>query len=326
MSKKKKQPEVEKPKLHPHNKHIERYDLQALAITNPALSSFVQLNIHGNETIDFTKPEAVKALNKALLQYHYNITFWDIPEHYLCPPIPGRADYIHHMADLLQVHNYGTIPTGTEKITCLDIGVGANCVYPIIGINEYNWSFIGVDIDSVAVESAKEIVNQNAVLKGKVDIRLQPNPKDTFYGAITKDEIVDITICNPPFHASLEEATKGTVRKVWNLSGDKSVKPILNFGGQNTELWCEGGEKRFIRDMIRERKKFGEHCFWFSTLVSKQSNLKGIYETLKAVEAVAIETIPMGQGNKSSRIVAWTFLTKEQQKAWKDMRWNKKKK
>ncbi len=173
---------------------------------------------------------------------------------------------------------------------------------------------------------AKAIVANNKVLKGNVDIRLQTNPKDTFYGVIAKDEMVDVTICNPPFHASLAEATKGTVRKVWNLGGNKSVKPVLNFGGQNAELWCEGGEKRFIRDMIRESKKFGETCFWFSTLVSKQSNVKSLAEALKLVEATQVEIIPMGQGNKSSRIVAWTFLSKEQQKAWKDLRWNKKKK
>ncbi len=155
MSKKKKPSVIEKPKLHPRNKHLDRYDLQALSITTPELFPFVQQNVHGNETIDFANPQAVKTLNKALLKHHYNIDFWEIPEHYLCPPIPGRADYIHHMADLLQVHNYGNIPVGSDKVTCVDIGVGANCVYPIIGVNEYDWFFIGSDIDPLAVESCK---------------------------------------------------------------------------------------------------------------------------------------------------------------------------
>jgi 23S rRNA (adenine1618-N6)-methyltransferase len=30
---------------------------------------------------------------------------------YLCPPIPGRADYIHYIADLLASNN-GIIPKG----------------------------------------------------------------------------------------------------------------------------------------------------------------------------------------------------------------------
>ena len=62
--------------------------------------------------------------------------------------------------------------------------------------------------------------------------------------------------------------------------------------------------------------------FWFTTLVSKQSNLKNAYKTLEKYRALEVKTIPMGQGNKTSRIVAWTFLTKEDQKEWKNSRWN----
>jgi 23S rRNA (adenine1618-N6)-methyltransferase len=46
------------------------------------------------------------------------------------PPIPGRADYIHYIADLLATTNSG-IPKETEYKDW-DIGVGANCIYPII--------------------------------------------------------------------------------------------------------------------------------------------------------------------------------------------------
>jgi 23S rRNA (adenine1618-N6)-methyltransferase len=73
--------------------------------------------------------------------------------------------------------------------------------------------------------------------------------------------------------------------------------------------------------MILQSKKFASNCFCFSTLVSKESNLKSIYRTLEQVEAFGIETIPMGQGNKISRIVAWTFLTTEEQNKWKNTRW-----
>jgi 23S rRNA (adenine1618-N6)-methyltransferase len=33
----------------------------------------------------------------------------------------------------------------------------------------------------------------------------------------------------------------------------------------------------------------------------------------------------MGQGNKTSRILAWSFLSAEQQKLWKNAKWNSKK-
>jgi len=321
MQFKKKPVPQEKPKMHPRNKHRERYDLKQLVETCPELGQFVTVNIHGAETVDFADPKAVKLLNLALLRQHYGIQEWGIPKGYLCPPIPGRADYIHHIADLLCSSNFGNMPPG-EKITCLDVGVGANCVYPIIGINEYGWSFIGSDIDPVSIANCQKIIEKNPSLIEKLQVRLQPNPMDIFYGVIQKDEYIDISICNPPFHASMEEATSGTLRKLSNLKQKKVTKPTLNFGGQNGELWCEGGEAKFVDNMIRQSRQFTDSVFWFSTLISKQSHLKAAYEALAKVTAVMVKTIPMGQGNKNSRIVAWTFLTKEEQKAWRETRWS----
>lgn len=307
--------------LHPRNRHRDRYDFKQLTASCPELGQFVKVNAFDDESIDFFNPEAVKMLNKALLTHFYGIENWNIPPGYLCPPIPGRADYIHHIADLLGSSNHGKIPSG-EQVRCLDIGVGANCIYPIIGNREYGWSFIGADIDLVSIESAHKILDLNPVLRGKIELRLQPSRKDIFRGIIQKDESFDLTICNPPFHTSQAAARSGTLRKLNHLNPGKFGKPVLNFGGQNNELWCEGGEEQFIHDMIRQSKQFATSCFWFSTLISKESNLKSVYEDLKRAEAVEVKTIPMGQGNKISRIVAWTFLTAEQQTEWVKLRWH----
>ncbi|MDO9000631.1 MAG: 23S rRNA (adenine(1618)-N(6))-methyltransferase RlmF [Bacteroidota bacterium] len=316
----KKEHPKEKTKLHPRNKHRERYDFKELIKNCPELEQYVELNDYNDESIDFFDAEAVKTLNKALLKHFYAVNYWEIPQNYLCPPIPGRADYIHYAADLLASINNGKIPTG-EKITCLDIGVGANCVYPIIGNKEYGWNFIGTEIDSVAVDSANKIIDMNAQLKEKIEIRLQQNPKDILYGVLKKDERIDISFCNPPFHASLEEAQAGTLRKLSNLKGKKITTASLNFGGKNNELWCKGGEIGFVRDMIRQSKQFSESVFWFTTSISKQSNLNAIYQELEKANAIEVKTIPMGQGNKTSRIVAWTFKTKEEQQKWVKEKW-----
>lgn len=313
------QKKIEHPKeksgFHPRNRHRERYDFKQLIECCPELAPFVKVNVYNDESIDFFDPEAVKMLNKALLKHFYDINYWDIPPNYLCPPIPGRADYIHHIADILDGSNQGKIPTEIQ-VKCLDIGVGANCVYPIIGIKEYDWSFVGTDIDPIALESAHKIIELNPVLKGKVELRLQDHPKDIFRGIIQKDERFDLTICNPPFHTSLAAAQSGTLRKLNNLKQRKISNPILNFGGQHNELWCEGGEEQFVCNMIRQSKQFATSCLWFSTLISKESNLKSVYEAIRNAAAIEVKTIPMGHGNKISRIVAWTFLTQEQQKEW----------
>ena len=310
----------EKARLHSRNKNRERYDLSALTTSNPELKNYIMPNKFGVESVDFSNPLAVKLLNKALLNQYYGIKNWEFPDENLCPPIPGRADYIHHIADLLGENNFGTIPIG-DKITCLDVGLGASCIYPIIGVTEYDWKFIGSDIDPKSIASAQNIVNSNLSIKDKIECRLQKNPKDIFHGIIGKEDKIDLTICNPPFHSSIEDAQKGTRRKIKNLSGKKVKTPELNFAGISNELICDGGEYQFIQNMIRESKKISKNCYWFSTLVSKQSNLKGIYKLLEKIEANQIKRIPMGTGNKSSRIVAWTFLSREEQKEWRETRW-----
>lgn len=318
-SKKKKHPK-EKGALHPRNKHHGRYNFKELAATCSELTSFIKINDYGDESIDFFNPEAVKILNKALLKHFYDINYWSIPSGYLCPPIPGRADYIHYIADLLNHQN--KIPKGA-KIQCLDIGVGANCIYPIIGTKEYGWSFIGADIDPISITSATKIIESNASLKGKVELRLQSNPKAIFENIIQENEFIDVSICNPPFHASAQEAQTEARRKVSNLKGKAISKPILNFGGQQGELWCEGGEEAFVQNMVDQSRQFSTSCFWFSTLVSKEAHLKKIYNHLKKGKTTDVRTIEMKQGNKLSRIVAWTFLTPKQQKSWANARWGK---
>ncbi|SIQ03582.1 23S rRNA (adenine(1618)-N(6))-methyltransferase RlmF [Maribacter ulvicola] len=321
MADQKKKEGLEKPTLHTRNKHTGRYDLKALKLVNTDLKPFVAKNKYGNLTIDFFNPVAVKALNKAILISQYDLDYWDIPDGFLCPPIPGRADYIHHIADILAVSNSGNLVKG-HQMKCLDIGVGANCVYPIIGHSSYGWSFIGSDIDPKAIEIAQKIVTSNPSLHGKVECRHQPKPEHIFSGIIDTDEKIDLTICNPPFHATQAEAEAGTLRKLSNLKKKRVKKPELNFSGQGGELWTDGGEKRFVLNMINESAQFSKNCAWFSTLVSKQSNLRAFYDRLEKVGVVEHKTTPMGQGNKMSRIIAWTFLSATEMKSWAEDRWN----
>lgn len=309
-------PTPEKTTLHPRNLNRFRYDFEKLTADFPELQKYIFINEHANQTLDFSIPDAVKALNKAILISDYDIQNWDIPAAYLCPPIPGRADYIHYIADLLASSNNGIIPEG-EAIGGLDIGIGANCIYPIIGNFAYGWSFVGTDIDENAIQNCKKIISQNPKLIDAISLQLQTESRYIFKNIILPEDKFAFTICNPPFHNSQEEATKSSLRKVNNLSKTKITSPILNFGGQNAELWCDGGEIGFITQMIYESVKYPLQCFWFTTLVSKKENLPNIYKTLNKVGAVAVKTIDMAQGQKISRIVAWTFLSEKQQKDWK---------
>lgn len=310
-----------KKQLHPRNKHINGYNFKELTTIYPKLNEFAFTNQYGNETIDFANPDAVKALNKSLLLTYYSISFWDIPKTNLCPPIPGRADYVHYIADLLALENKNKIPTG-RNIKGLDIGVGANCIYPIIGNSEYGWQFVGTETDVPSLKACAKIVENNEKLQKDIILRIQQNRRNVLKNCILENDRFDFVICNPPFHASREEATKGSQRKLRNLGKAKDGKPVLNFSGQNNELWTEGGELTFITNMIYESVHFKKQCLWFTSLVSKKENLKPFYNHLKKVGAVDIKTIDMEQGNKISRFIAWTFLSNQQRENWAIINWD----
>ncbi|HEA16503.1 MAG TPA: 23S rRNA (adenine(1618)-N(6))-methyltransferase RlmF [Pseudoalteromonas prydzensis] len=291
-----------KSKLHPRNRHNAGYDLAYLTCQVAALKSYIVLTPNGTESIDFSDEQAVKALNQALLKAYYNVEFWDLPAGYLCPPIPGRVDYIHYLADLLAADNNAQIPTG-KQVKVLDIGTGANLVYPLTGSHEYNWHFTGSDIDPVAINIAKQIAQFN---QRKITIKQQKNPQQIFNGVINSKDLFHLTLCNPPFHASAEQASKGSERKWKNLG--KSPNNALNFGGQHNELWCDGGEQQFIINMIIESEQFAQQCMWFTSLVSKKDTLPALQAQLQKQPVAEVKIIEMAQGQKVSRFIAWSYF------------------
>jgi 23S rRNA (adenine1618-N6)-methyltransferase len=191
---------------------------------------------------------------------------------------------------------------------------------------------VASDILPAAFDSAAAIVENNKILKGSVTCRLQSNWSFIFKGVVQVDERFHFVMCNPPFHASADEALAATQRKVKGLAksraGQKktalplSTRPTLasttasNFGGQQTELWCLGGEFAFIQQMIRESQRISQQVLWFTVLVSKESNLPKLQQMLKQAKACDIRAIDMAQGQKKSRILAWTFVPLDEHEAF----------
>ncbi|GAA0856385.1 23S rRNA (adenine(1618)-N(6))-methyltransferase RlmF [Aliiglaciecola litoralis] len=305
--------------MHPRNLHKDGYDFTVLVRALPSLSDYLRVNPAGRQTIDFADPNAVKALNAALLKHYYRVSQWDIPAGYLCPPVPGRADYIHHIADLLAESNNGVVPTG-NAIRGLDIGTGANLIYPIIGKQLYDWRFVASDIDKKALQAAKLIQSMNAPLNKSIDVRLQTDASCIFSGIVGHQDSFSFSMCNPPFHASEQAASQGSMRKQVNLdrhqrkrkgagatnSQSKPLQP-LNFAGTNNELWCDGGEVGFILRMIEQSAEYARQIGWFTCLVSSKESLKPLYKKLDNCDVSQYTTIKMGQGNKQSRFLAWRY-------------------
>ncbi|SHK61758.1 23S rRNA m(6)A-1618 methyltransferase [Marinobacter antarcticus] len=313
--------------LHPRNIHNQGYDFSSLIKSYPPLAPYVKKNAHDNLSIEFSDRLSVKALNVALLKRYYDIINWDIPEDALCPPIPGRVDYIHYIADLLGFdESTANLANAQTKITMLDIGTGANGIYPLLACQIYGWHCVGSDINTQSLENVASIIANNPTLKDCFELRTQHDKNHIFDGIIKAGEFFDVSVCNPPFHASQDEALKGNQRKLNNLARNRGEKrtmrlnkndaiknskptsPTLNFGGLETELWCKGGERMFLKKLIKESQVYSTQCRWFTSLVSKIENVKPAKKLIRKLGAIDIREIEMKQGNKITRILAWTFI------------------
>jgi 23S rRNA (adenine1618-N6)-methyltransferase len=297
--------------LHPRNRHQGQYDFDTLVAQSPALATHLVTTPAGTTSIDFHDPVAVRALNRALLRSQYDIVHWDIPPGFLCPPVPGRADYVHGLADLLATDHDGEIPRGAA-VRVLDIGVGASCIFPLIGHRAYGWRFVGTDTDKVALGSAQAIVDSNDGLQSAIVLRQQAQRDRLLGGVLHPGERFHLSLCNPPFHASAEDAAQASRRKQVGLG--RSAARALNFGGQPGELWCTGGEAAFLRRMIEESTAVPAQVCWFSSLVSRADTLPALQRQLQRSKATDVRVIPMAQGNKQSRFIAWTVLDAAQRR------------
>ncbi len=296
--------------LHPRNAHHGRYDFKALCTSTPELSGFLRANPRGDSSIDFSDADAVRVLNQALLKHVYGVVHWDLPPGYLCPPIPGRADYVHYLADLL---SESTGQPESSKVRVLDIGTGASCIYPILASSCYGWEVVGSDIDAVALGSAQAIVESNPRLKKKISLRLQPDRKFVFKAIVTEDDYFDAALCNPPFYKSASEARSKNQQKTKSLESSAGLarsagaQPLRNFAGTDKELWCAGGEAKFLRDMIRESKHYRHQVGWFTSLVSRAKHINSLKKEIQRAGATETRVVDMRQGHKISRFIAWTY-------------------
>lgn len=287
-------------RLHPNNPHQGRYDLDALVAALPELAAYVIQTPKGDASVDFGNAQAVLMLNRALLKHHYHVEHWSLPKGFLCPPIPGRADYLHHVAELLAPRL-----ANTRSIRALDIGTGANLIYPIIATQALGWHMVGSDINPRALEHAHSLIAANPNLT-HIELRLQSKPQHLFTHIIEPDERFDLTLCNPPFFKSAAEANKQAARKWRNLKGAKA-HTARNFGGQQQELWCDGGELAFLRRMVEESVLYANQVGWFTSLVSNQDHVPILNQCLQRAGAREQRTIAMSQGQKRSHVLAWRF-------------------
>ena len=100
--------------------------MKALCQSCPPLQDYIVKTPAGEPSVNFADPQAVKCCWRILRRYALGY-----PGRFSAR-VPGRADYLHYLADLLADDRGGVIP---QQATVLDIGTGANLIYPLIGVN-----------------------------------------------------------------------------------------------------------------------------------------------------------------------------------------------
>jgi 23S rRNA A1618 N6-methylase RlmF len=97
-----------------------------------------------------------------LLLHNFHLQI-DLPTNHLCPPVPNRLNYLCWLSELFEFEHIrpNVDQAQHSSIPLLDIGVGASCIYPLLGSRMYGWNFYGSDIDQESLVWAHQIVQMN---------------------------------------------------------------------------------------------------------------------------------------------------------------------
>lgn len=305
-------------RMHPGTGYAEQEpDFAQLAADDAQLTPFVRLLPSGSAKVDFRDAEASKAVTTALLRRDCGVR-WALPPGQLIPPVPGRANYIAWIADLLALSR----PEGA--VVGLDIGCGASLIYPLLGAAQHGWRFVAADITDAAIDGAHANVALNPHLKQLIEVRdvrkslptfaqLPPStqslqevltsarpdilgsrsfPNGILGPALQPGESFAFCMCNPPFFESLDQA---------------GLNPHTAHGGTAEEMVCPGGEAAFVGAMVADSLELRHRVHWFTSMVGRKASLKALRTALYRHCPTALRTTEFAQGRTSRWGLAWSF-------------------
>ncbi|KAH3680701.1 hypothetical protein WICPIJ_008137, partial [Wickerhamomyces pijperi] len=271
--------------MNSRQKHYEPklyYDFHKLSKTHPDLTKFFNIDpISKQPRFKFTT-ESTNLLFKYILLDELNIDVLELQTDHLCPVIPSRIQYLLNVKEVLV--DSGLLRTESpndESIRGIDIGTGYYGIYALLAYALFKWSMIGTDIDEQALRNLDRILIKNGLTDA-----IKTCHSDLFNGVmIDGQKLVHFTICNPPFYGSEEE-----LKLAYQEKGFKSTEHALVIGS-DSELIYKGrssipghegniGELGFVQNMIDESYKLRDKIVWFSSIVSKKSNIKRLVDYL----------------------------------------------
>ncbi|KAF0696669.1 Aste57867_12587 [Aphanomyces stellatus] len=273
--------------IHPRNMYRTPPDFAALANQYTSLRPHVHISSKGAAVMQWSDPQAVKELTKALLHRDFGLT-WDMPLNRLCPPLTNRLNYIHWIEDLILLSQPSYVSTIDSPIRGLDVGTGASCIYPLLGHALNQWHFVATDIDPASIECAATTIHANN-LATAINLQLVDNSSSIF-PPLSRPLL--FTMCNPPFFDSIDEA---------------DTNPRTSCTGSALEMTTPGGEVAFIGRMIQESVALTTQVRWYTSLIGRKASLRPLLASLRAHGISNTRTTEFLQGRTTRWGIAWSF-------------------
>ena len=256
----------------------------------PELKKFIIKQDEDKEKVfsfDWSNNDFSLLMAKSILDYYFDIKYYHVPKGYLIPPIPSRLNYINLINSSLN-------EIKEENIMGIDIGTGANIIYPILGNSVYNWKFICSEINNDAYNNAKIILQKNNLEKN-INLIKQNNKNNIFLGILNQEKKYTFSMSNPPYYDYEQEI------KI----EDKKRDNEFNFD----EVYYKNGELGFFERYFQESICYKKNIFLFTILIGKKSNAEIICDKINSYKDI-IKLCDMKKiqtGNNMRYVIYWSF-------------------
>ena len=238
-------------------------------------------------SFDWSNNDLSLLMTKSILNYYFNIKYYDIPKGFLIPPVPSRLNYLNLINELIK-------DIEKENIIGVDIGTGANIIYPILGNSVCDWKFICSEINNESYNNAKLILQKNN-LEENINLIKQENKNNIFVSIINQENKYTFSMCNPPYYDYEQEI------KI----EDKKRDTEYNFD----EVYYEKGELGFFERYFEESICYKKNIFLFTILIGKKSNSEIIYDIINSYNNIIklCDIKKIMTGNNVRYIIYWSF-------------------
>ena len=238
-------------------------------------------------SFDWSNNDLSLLMTKSILNYYFNIKYYDIPKGFLIPPVPSRLNYLNLINELIK-------DIEKENIIGVDIGTGANIIYPILGNSIYCWKFICSEINNESYNNAK-IILQNNNLEKNITLIKQANKNNIFITILNQENKYTFSMCNPPYYDYEQEI------KIEEKKRDTE----FNFD----EVYYKKGELGFFERYFEESICYKKNIFLFTILIGKKSNSEIIYDKINSYNNIIklCDIKKIMTGNNVRYIIYWSF-------------------